>query len=415
MDSSARPKLTVEEFPSVEPGQGIMQPYPPKPAPAHPVPPVYVKPEEPQVFVPSSSPLAYAGDPIGVSAPNTVQPQLFGQPTPVSQPSNQPVAAPTVVKQSSSFPITMQHLKFIIPALLLIVALVAAALFIPRYLESRRSVPPPPPEPTLVPATPVPTPDIQPRTRTYLDIDKELSFEYLSSFTLVECDNKITFLLTRPDNPEEVCSQEHVGVLEILISAEGLTTPFEGYEDALNKNIEGNENNYMVVLLDPKYEQLFNKITETIQFIDPNLTEGWEVYRSTSGYSISYPPEWTLISAEEREGSNVSEIRKNAIETKFHNLAIKMTPNVANAGLSASEIISSLQGLSGWKDRPTVEFRVIGGESAHVLQGEYEGVWKVNVVVWKGTSLVEMTWQDEIPQPERANFEGLLSTFSFTR
>lgn len=407
MDYSARPKFTVEEFPSVEPGPGIMQPHPPKPKPAHPVPQVYVKPEEPQTFVPNTSPVGYAGDPVSSNMPSTAQPQLFGQPAPVSQPLYQQ-PTPNVVKQSSGSSLSIRHLKFIIPALLLIVALVAAAIFVPKYLDSLNSAPPAPPEPTLIPATPVPTPDTLPRTKSYLNIDKEISFEYLSSFVLVECDEKIVFLVTRPENSEDTCTQEHSGILEIVMNG-------EVHETALSKVLEGAENNYVVILLDQKYEQLFNKIIETAQFVDPNLTDGWERYTSSSGYNISYPPEWTLIPAEEREGSNVTEIRKNVTETKFHNLAIKMTPNVANAGLSASEIISSLQGLSGWKDRPTVEFRVIGGESAHVLQGEYEGVWKVNVVVWKGTSLVEMTWQDQITQPERTTFEGLLSTFSFSR
>lgn len=397
MESSARPKLTVEE---VDGGNQTQ--------------PVYPHPEQPQSFVPNTAPVQYAGDPASTATPgNSARPQLFGQPIPPSQPLYQQ-SVPTVVKKSPS-DFGIEKLKFIIPAALLIVALVASAIFIPKYLERLNRSQKPIPEPTLSPATPVPTPDVLPRTETYFNVDKEITFQYLSSFTLVECDNKIAFTLTRPASQEEVCNQEHVGVLEILIADEGLTTPFEGFENALNKNIQGNENNYLVVLLMPKYENLFNKIVETVRFVDPNITEGWERYLSSSGYTISYPPEWTLIPAEEREGTNVSEIRKNVTETKLHNLAIKVTPNVANAGLSASEIISSLQGLSGWKERPNVEFRVIGGESAHVLQGEYEGVWKTNVVVWRGTSLVEMTWQDEIPQPERATFEGLLSTFAFTR
>lgn len=351
--------------------------------------------------------------PIAPHVPSVVQPRLFGQLPPAGQPLYQPT--PQVVKQSDGSGFTFAQLKFIFPALIVVAVIAAAGYYLPKYLKGLNSAPPAAPEPSLVPATPVPTPDISPRTKKYLDLDKEITFDYLSSFTLVECENKITFLLTRPEDPADICTEEHSGVLEILIAADGLTLPFEGFENALNKSVEGNENNYLIVLLDQKYEQLFNKISETVSFINPDFTVNWDEYRSTAGYRISYPPEWTLISAEERGGSNVSEIRKNVTETKLHNLAIKMTDNVSNAGLSASEIITSLQGLSGWVERPNVEFRVIGGEVAHILQGEYEGVWKVNVVVWRGTSLVEMTWQDQLGQPENTTFEGLLSTFSFAR
>ncbi len=415
MDNSTRPKLTVEEIPPMDIERGVMQPPPESPSvnsnTQNVVQQTYVKPEEEkQVFAPNEAPVAYAGEPLNPNMQTTSTPEMFGEPMPQVKPlGNQPV-----VMKKSSF--SLSALKFIIPALLIIMVIVAGAIFIPQYLASLNKEDVVIPEPTLVPATPLPTPDISPRTRNYLNVDKKITFDYLSSFTLVECSDKVIFAAVKPENIEGFCESEK-GVLEIIVSTREIEVPegYEQFENIVRIDSEQKDNFLLITLFDNKYEQLYRKITETIQFIDPDLTKGWERYISSSGYNISYPKEWTLMAAEDRENSKVTEIRKSVTETNLHNLAIKMTPNVTNAGLSASEIISSLQGLSGWKERPSVEFRVLDGEIAQIIAGEYENVWKTNVVVWKGSSLVEMTWQDEAHQPERLIFEGLLSTFSFVR
>jgi len=405
MNDSARPKLTVEEAPQQP--QGIMQPQPKKDI--KPPEPVYVKPEvASQSFVPNPSPVANAGDPVsaGIST-NANPPQLPRQTENTASQTN-------IVKVSSRNWLSLSMLKFIIPAVILLAVIVLGAIFIPKLLTSTAEDPAPVPEPTLIPATPIPTPEALPRTRTYYSVDKKITFDYLSSFILVECEQKVLFANSKPENPEEFCNTQEGAVLGIGIA----DTSFGDIQDSDTQVQIANESSgdaiyYLISLLDTKYTQLFDTVVNSVKFIDPNLTDNWENYTSELGYSISYPPEWTLIPAEDREGSTVTEIRKDVTDSNLHNLAIKVTEDVSNANLSASEIISSLQDLSGWKQRPNVEFRIIDGEIAQVVQGEHESYWKVNVIVWRGTSLVEMTWQDEVPQPERVNFEGLLSTFRF--
>lgn len=330
--------------------------------------------------------------------------QVENTPTPVPIPNPD---STIVVKRSS--PTSGISLKFIIPAIVIIFGIVLAAVFVPRMFQQTNEVVPTP-EPTLTPATPQPTPDILPRTKNYYNIDRGMTFEYLSSFTLVECEQSIIFLTSKPDSPEESCSESHPGVLEIWDG--DITTPFEGHEDARYEVKEGEDYRFVVALLNPEYTLLFERIVSTLQAVNPNLNEGWDKYTSELGYSVQFPPNWILIPAEERDSSTVTNIRKWVEESKANNWAIKIT-NVSNAGLSASEIMSSLQNLPGWKTRPNIEFRLIGGEVAQILQGEYENGWQSNIVVWKGSSLVEMTWYDLATQPERLTFEAMLSSFEF--
>jgi hypothetical protein len=130
---------------------------------------------------------------------------------------------------------------------------------------------------------------------------------------------------------------------------------------------------------------------------------------------LKYPQTWTLSATQDKDGkySARSEISRGEEQT-VNNLIIQTSNNVANAALTASEIISSTRTLSGWSKPPTIELKRLGGGDAQVIQGELSGKWRAYIVIWYKNTVIQMTWDDDVVQSQQQIFENILASFEFT-
>ena len=109
-----------------------------------------------------------------------------------------------------------------------------------------------------------------------------------------------------------------------------------------------------------------------------------------------------------------SEISKDPANKTVNNLVLQTSSNVANAALTASEIVSSTRTLSGWSDPPKIELKKLGGGDAQVIQGELTGKWRAYVVIWYKNTVIQMTWDDDVGKGEQQVFDNMLASFEFT-
>lgn len=140
-------------------------------------------------------------------------------------------------------------------------------------------------------------------------------------------------------------------------------------------------------------------------------TSSWETFENQAhSYNLLHPATWSVVEV----SPSRSEVRRDVSETNFHNLIIEVSSGVANAGLTASEIVSSTRAISGWKQAPKVELRTMGAANAQIISGELAGRWQAYVVIWYRTTVVQMTWTDTLEQLERQTFDNILASFEFT-
>jgi hypothetical protein len=163
---------------------------------------------------------------------------------------------------------------------------------------------------------------------------------------------------------------------------------------------------------------MYTQILGSVRFVTPGVTADWQTYSNTRGsYSLRYPPTWSLNTSDLKASASAQtvSIRKNAAEAQFQNLVIQttVTDGKTKIELSASEIVSSIQNLAGWKETPTLDFRTIGGAQAEVLSGEKDGSWYVYSVMWFRNTLVEMSWRDTLLRQEQDNFNDILGSVKF--
>jgi hypothetical protein len=332
-----------------------------------------------------------------------------------------------------------KNFVFIIPAFLLVITVVLVGYGIDWYIGSRpKPTPAPIPIPTLVPATPTPTPEPIVEDKSYSNLDQGISFKYSENLSLLECENSIylynsntfeggdfncnsqegyavlisfgrdNFYPVISESPDYKISESVIIVAGVSAVRQEMVSDKNGrYLIAATFSHNGN---YFLIKIDKsEYGSEFNKLISSFSF-DIARTSDWIEY-TNSYYSLKYPPNWILAASE--NGSGISRISKNADEKKLQNLVIDFSANVANANLSASEVISSTRNLSGWKKLPSLDIRNIGGGTAQILQGQLDNDWHTFVVIWHKNRLVQIIWFDNLDRENQEVFDNILSSFKF--
>ena len=328
-----------------------------------------------------------------------------------------------------------RRLLFLIPVILLIGAILLASYFTrPEYVVGPVATQPPISD--LTPQTPVNIP--QTSSKMVLYSNDEYKFSYPDKFNLYECDGSTFLALKNQD--EEISLSDFCKSSEGVIKIYKQSTPFDrteidvlSEEDVLVSGIstkrtefrsEGGsdlfvelqfkDNYFILELLDTANENDFNKILGTFS-LSYDKTEDWTSYESeTYNYSLKYPKDWVLQPDLNDKGEEVSgnfKLYKVAgVDTP--SLTMKLTQGQSNSALTASEIISSTKSLPEWKQKPTSEFRSIGGANATVVKGQYGDLWNAYAVIWYKSSIIEIVWQDTSSQDNQEIFDLLLGTLT---
>jgi hypothetical protein len=332
-----------------------------------------------------------------------------------------------------------KHFAFVVPAFLLIITIVLVGYGVNWYISSRpKPTPVPAPAPTLIPATPTPTPEAIVKDKIYTNLGYGFSFKYSEDLNLLECDSAVyLYNGSSSENVTADCSGKDFYLVAIDFAGADFYPAFPKSTDyeikEISVDIAGvngvrqeiindekkvyligvtfseNDNYFLIKINRSDAKEELDKIVSNFEFVE-DVTKDWLLY-SNLYYSIKYPPDWRLQANDSGEGSSI--IAKNADEKKLQNLVIDFSANVANANLTASEVISSTKNLSGWVQVPSVDIRNIGGGTAQILQGQLNGDWHTFVVIWYKNRLVQIVWFDN---PDRGNqelFDNMLSSFKF--
>lgn len=351
-----------------------------------------------------------------------------------------------------------QRLRFFIPATVVLLTMGLVAFVVQQGLKTR-STPTAvgTPLPSLIPATPVPTPKVDPKAnwKSYLNRDHRLQFKYPQTLSLKEEFSSLTknrIVLTGEKPAAEASFTVIVGakaqlgsILSTYTEAkDDLSNPIEAefqvaglpgvkVSGVLPGQGEGVPYTYGYVELDTLIylfvqqgvltteENLFDEILETVRFLPEGVTDQWKTFQNTlTNYSFRYPEDWEVNTgggeAATASAGRVT-VKKVSGETEYQNLIIDTA--IQSTGqkieLTASEVVSSLQNLSGWKTKPALDFRNIGGASAQIVSGELGNSWQMYIVLWYKNVLVQMSWKDGITRAEQNTVDNILSTFSFQR
>jgi len=380
---------------------------------------------------------------VEVDSNQTPPPPVSSEQPPQSLPDNEPQIA-----KKGSLKHHIGKFVFLVPALLILGTIFAAAYFFNnQFRQYTEPTPAPTVAPTLAPATPEPT--IPPEAKLNSYQAKKFSFDYSSELLLTECDNFIylkaaTNSAEINDNDCDAAAKDHVIYVQHTTKNPSINTSNTDQSELTVDNVEAKkytsiaENEeyfeyvvfnqvlvdetaptYFVVRNDSgsEYNDEFNKILETFKLIKIDPTETWETYEDTTyEFSFKYPSEWTLVPPPEKNKStkNIVEIRKSANEFKLNTLHIEADLLESDPEVSAGEIIVSTRNLAGWVNKPPIEYRNIGGGTAQVLQGILEGKWYTFVIIWRKNVFIQMSWTDTLEKLEQETFNNMFSTFKFS-
>jgi hypothetical protein len=355
-----------------------------------------------------------------------------------------PPAAPlstTISNNSPHHQARWKKYSFIIPAVLLVLTIVIVGVVAQKYFSPKLTpTPTPTATPELIQATPLPTPKVVVKAKTYVNTTLAFSFEYPGEFVLGECGKEIYVFGSVATESATLCESTASAAIKIytqdtpLEIAEGEGRPDEeaiiiGERDGVRQDLvkgEGtyisravvvkNNITYIFALIDDKYEKEFEDLIKTVEFIDDNPTAGWTTYRNAAFfYKLEYPPEWIASQSAQTRLKNPNldyiEISKNLEDKSKHSLVIETEKNVKNAQLKANDIVSSTRNLVGWKSQPTVDVRNIGGGTAQVMQGVFDNNWQVYVVIWYKNRITQITWKDTIGRELQKTIDLVLSSF----
>lgn len=324
----------------------------------------------------------------------------------------------------------INKLFFLVPGASLVITIIAVT-FIFRSNSQQAVAPSPSPTPTLIPATPTPVP-----VPTANSFNNPLfAFSYPVEMTLVECEGGVYLLNEESAAAADVFCEDPFGA---AISVEYSPDPFDlpgeaqtqsaavvGGLQALKLEAEpqvfwsfiSDNTNFLVTQNSPEYADVAKTVLGSFNLKKQDNTDDWLTFENTTySYQVEYPPEWFVNAAESEDGTfgPKVEIRKDQDEYSLHNLIIDTSEQVDNPQLSASGIASSTQTLSGWGRRPALEYRNIGGGTALVLSGPFNGGWQTFVVVWYKTNLIQMSFKDNLDKLEQSTFDNIISSFEFT-
>lgn len=390
------------------------------------------------------------------------------KPVSSSAPVSAPVAPPPVppIPVAPPPPPGVVHVKshhkfmFVVPAILVLVTMGVVA-YVVSISGNKGSVTEATPTPvaSLTPATPVPTAYIDPKAtwKSYRSVDSQLSFRYPSelslkeekpdkqtthlSFSEYEGDKNVTFevvsgakaqmasliasWIPKAQLPTEEGQMTISGISGVLVTG----TAVEAGEGLAFRAAYIERDNKVFIFIgkgEKKFgeELLFDEIIKTVSLLSPGITEDWKQYTNTTTfYTVKYPADWE-VSTEAKSATESATrvvIRKTSGDTTYQNLLIDATTISANnlrqqkIDLTAAELVSSLQNLTGWKTHPTLDFRSIAGSATQIVSGELEGAWQMYIVLWNKNTLIQMSWKDSLGRPEQDTIDSILSTFTFTR
>jgi hypothetical protein len=348
-------------------------------------------------------------------------------------------------------PILGRHvLRLLIPILIIVGTMAVLTYALTNFRNKAQPQQSPTPEPILVSATPEPTtkPDPYKDWKAYVNRDAELSFKYPPNVSLKE--EKLptgVFVVTLSENATtsaaiaKIISSQKVPSddLRATYVGGGTQVPLTKEEEIEISGVSGKQGdytaatggeglplhyayisrdatNFLFVNLQPLQKDLFTTLLASVRLVTQGITPEWETYTNTSGsYTIHYPPTWQLIGGTATASAKTVTLRKNREESQFQNLIIESQVPTAKQPieLTASEIVSSLQNLSGWKETPTLDFRSLGGGQAQVVSGEKDGAWQVYVVVWYRNTLLQMAWKVTPLRPEQNTFDDIVGSLQF--
>lgn len=331
----------------------------------------------------------------------------------------------------------MRKFMFLIPAILIVVAIVLATYFTRTDFVQR------PAEETNTTATELPTatptPTKEPEQSLISFISEKYRFNYSRELTLYECGDGVYLSVITDASDLDFCgtplssgaaikirisnqsfNQSSVDVLsneEVIVA--GYKLDEIEYRASEGSNIFAElpfrEEYYLFELYDLKLLNEFNDILGTFELIY-DKTADWQFFENLEfGYSLKYPNNWILKIDLDKEGEIVSPdfMLSRVDNTDLQTLDVRFNTGDQNAALTASKIISSSRSLSGWESTPISEFRSVGGASATVVKGDFKGIWNTYVVVWFRNTVVEMVWQDDLDLKYEEEFELILSSFEF--
>lgn len=367
----------------------------------------------------------------------TVQPTIPSNPVVVAPvvPQNidvSPMVDPRLVSTSNSGSSrnSIRVLLFLIPAFLMIGTIVAVSMFLQSRSQNKQIVEASPtPLPLLTPATPAPTLEPIAKNKSYLNSQFLFSLAYPEIVSLVECSDKVLLhVASESIESTSLCTSEDFVGIQIVSSTTAINSPVDGVEEVITvggvdalkvssggatyatfskETVNKKKYYYQFIINDPSIQVVFDQIIKNFRFILGTETADWEVYNNSAyRFSIKHPSGWVVSTPD----AQTVEIRKEGNDSKIGALVIQAENNVSDGNLNAQETVSSLKNLAGWKQTPSTDFRTIGGGSARILQGEFEGNWQEYVVVWYKTRVLQMTWTDTLAKYDQELLDAMLST-----
>lgn len=436
--------VTVNEPPAMVPPT---PPQPPVTEPTIPTPPPVV-PSTPLIDVP----------PMPQTQPVTPMPPMppvTSVPPPVS-PINTPPPITAGLPEVYVRKPFHHRMRFLLPAGIVLLTMALVAYVVSQNVWKPTTEQNATPEPSLTPTTPVPTPkvDLKAKWKSYINRDIRLQFRYPETLALTEDTPNLAKkrIVMKSDTDSKMMFTVIVGLesqLPSLLSTyttqkEQLSNPSETefqiadvpgmkVEGTLPGEGEGIPYTYGYVSLEGTVylfisqdggtlaeQDPFDAFVETVRFLPAGISEDWKTFENTNtNYSFRYPPSWEVVANELTATSSAGRIiaRKVSGETEYQNLIIDTSIQTGQQKieLTASQVVSSFQNLSGWKARPTLDFRNIGGASAQIVSGEIADSYQMYVVMYSKNILIQMAWKDSVTRAEQETVDNILSTFKFTK
>lgn len=367
-----------------------------------------------------------------------------------TSPSN-PVKPP-LLPESENTRRVKKVLLFLIPVALILGVMVLTTFLVSVYKKAPALSEKQTPVPTLIPATPVPTPEPDPFSdwKAYSNRTNEISLKYPASVKLKEeqtggdlslvlskeADGSVEIaqlIVSKSKSPEklvstyvlagtssDVIADEDLQISGVTAKIGQFTSPTGGEGTPVTyAYLTHNKLNFLFIGRSTSEKELFMQILSTIRFISPGVTSDWLDYKNTTGsFSLKYPPTWIVKSQEATSATGSAKlisISKNEGDPEYQNILVQVSSvsGKESVQLSASELISSLQNLSGWNQTPTLDFRSFGSAQSQIISGMKDSVWTEYGVFWIRNTLVQLTWKDTALRQEQETFDDILSTLVF--